>query len=100
MDAHTILLVYSLGAAALAIWLVARFPNFGPSSMMTASGMLLAALAIMAVVPPVVQTLIGEGNRSGGLVALIGLVLPTLATLFWSTVRLLRVLIGLFPGLR
>lgn len=100
MAAHTILLLYTLGAAALAVWLVARFPAFGPSSVMSASGVLLAALGITAIVPPVVQMLVGNGNRLGGLIALLGLVLPTLATLFWSTVRLLRVFCGLFPGLR
>jgi hypothetical protein len=100
MDAHTILLMYTCGAAGLAVWLVARFPAFGPSTIMSASGTLLAALGVTAVVPAFVQFLVGDGNRMGGLVALLCLVLPTLATLFWATVRLLRAVYELFPGLR
>jgi hypothetical protein len=100
MDLHSLLLVYSCGAAGLAIWLVARFPTFGPNTIMGSTGMLLAAFGVAAVVPPVVQALVGDGNRLGGFVALVGLVLPTLALLFWSAVRLFRACCGLFPGLR
>lgn len=101
MNVHSILLVYTCGAAVLAIWLVARFPRFGPSTILGATGMLLAAFAVAAIVPAVVQTLVGDdGNRMGGFVALVGLVLPTLAAMFWSAARLLRAFCGLFPGMR
>jgi hypothetical protein len=100
MNVHSILLVYTCGAAALAIWLVARFPRFGPSTILGATGMLLAAFAVATVVPTVVQTLVGDGSRIGGFVGLVGLVLPTLAVMFWSAARLLRAFCGLFPGMR
>jgi hypothetical protein len=100
MHAHTILLIYSCGAAALAIWLVARFPTFGPETISGSTGALLAAFCLAAVVPTGVHLLIGGGNRIGGVVALVGLVLPTLAGIFWAAVRLFRALFSLFPGLR
>jgi hypothetical protein len=100
MDVHSILLAYACGAALLAVWLVVRFPDFGPSTVMTSTGTLLAAFVVAAVVPPVVQALVGDGNRLGGFVSLVGLVLPTLALVFWASLRLFRACAGLLPGMR
>jgi hypothetical protein len=100
VDVHSILLAYSCGAAVLAVWLAVRFPTFGPSSVMGSTGLLLAAFVVASVVPLLVQLLVGGGNLVGGFVALIGLVLPTLALMFWAAVLLFRACLGLFPGLR
>jgi hypothetical protein len=67
---------------------------------MGSTGLLLAAFIVASVVPLLVQLLVGGGNLVGGFVALIGLVLPTLALLFWAAVLLFRACLGLFPGLR
>lgn len=100
MDVHSILLAYACGAALLAVWLVVRFPGFGPTSVTGSTGLLLAAFVVASVVPVLVQWLVGGGSLVGGFVALIGLVLPTLALMFWAAVLLFRACAGLFPGLR
>jgi hypothetical protein len=100
VDVHSILLVYACGAALLAVWLVVRFPTFGPSSVIGSTGLLLAAFGVASIVPIFVEWLIAEGSVLGGFFALVGLVLPTLALMFWSAVLLFRACAGLFPGLR
>jgi hypothetical protein len=100
MGVQAILLVYSCGAVVLAIWLVARFPTFGPDTIMGSTAMLLGALVVAALVPAFVQVLVGDGSRLGGLVGLVGLVLPTLAAIFWSAARLMRAMCNLLPGAR
>ena len=100
MDVHSILLAYACGAALLAVWLVVRFPSFGPSSVMGSTGLLVAAFCVASVVPILLQALVAGGSLVAGFFALVGLVLPTLALIFWAAVLLLRACVGLFPGLR
>jgi hypothetical protein len=100
VDMHSILLAYACGAALLAVWLVVRFPSFGPSSVMGSTGLLLAAFGVAAAVPVLVQALVAGGSLAIGFLALVGLVLPTLALMFWAALLLFRAFVGLFPGLR
>jgi len=100
VDVHSILFAYACGAALLAVWLVVRFPTFGPSSVIGSIGMLFAACVVASVVPPAVQWLADGDGVVGGFFALVGLVLPTLALMFWSFVRLFRAFARLLPGLR
>src|SRR5919201_3150693 len=100
VDVHSILLVYACGAAVLAVWLVVRYPKFGPNTVMGSTGLLVAAFAVAAVVPRFVQALVGDGNTIGGFFSLVGLVLPTPALMFWAAVRLFRACAGMFPGMR
>jgi hypothetical protein len=100
VDVHSILFIYACGAALLAVWLVVRFPTFGPSSIMGSTGLLIAAFGVASVVPAFVQWLVAGGSLIGGFFALVGLVLPTLALMFWAAVLVFRACVGLFPGLR
>ena len=100
MDVHSILFVYACGAAVLAVWLVVRFPKFGPRSVIGSTGLLIGAFAVAAVVPGVIQWLVAGGSAVAGFFALVGLVLPTLALMFWAAVLLFRACADLFPGLR
>jgi hypothetical protein len=100
VDVHSILFAYTCGAALLAVWLVIRFPTFGPDSVMGSVGMLFAAFVVASVVPALVQWLGSSGSVAAGFVALVGLVLPTLALMFWAAVRLCRAFARLLPGLR
>ena len=100
VDVHSILFAYACGAALLAVWLVIRFPKFGPSSVIGSTGLLVAAFAVASVVPILVQLLVGGGSLVAGFFALVGLVLPTLALMFWAAVLLFRAFAGLFPGVR
>jgi len=100
VDVNSILFVYACGAALLAVWLVVRFPTFGPSSVKGSTGMLLAAFVVASVVPILIQPLVAGGSLVAGFFVLVGLVLPTLALMFWAAVLLFRAFAGLFPGLR
>jgi hypothetical protein len=92
--------VYCVGGAALAFWILVRFPRFGPRTLLGSGAAVLAALLLAAVVPVCLDALVSSGGRTGALVALLGLVLPTLAAIFWSAACLLRVFCGLLGGLR
>jgi hypothetical protein len=61
---------------------------------------LLAAFGVAAAVPVLVQALVAGGSLAIGFLALVGLVLPTLALMFWAALLLFRAFVGLFPGLR
>jgi hypothetical protein len=92
--------VYCVGGAALALWILARFPRFGPRTLLGSGAAVLAALVLAAVVPAGVRALVSAGGRTGALAALLGLILPTLAAIFWSTACLMRVIAGALRGPR
>jgi hypothetical protein len=98
IDGHLILVCYCLGGAALALWLLARFPSVGPQRPLT---VILAVLAV-GIGLSVAEALVGalaEAGRVGIALALLVVVLPSLTTAFWVSGCVLRTLAGL-PGLR
>jgi hypothetical protein len=92
--------VYCVGGAALGLWLLVRFPRFAPRTLFGSGVALMAALLVAAVVPICLQAIVTTAGRPGALVALLGLVLPTLAAIFWAAACLLRVVAGLMAGMR
>ena len=98
MDGNTILLAYCVGGAALALWLLVRFPAAGPRR---AISVILAVLAVgvaLFVSTPIFTALVD----AGGLAVPAGLllvVLPALTLAFWVSGCVLRALAEL-PGLR
>ena len=59
MSVHVILMIYAVGAGALALWLVVRFPSFGPRRLTGALFMGIAAIlgmqVALAIIDPVAQ---------------------------------------------
>ncbi|MDX6399923.1 MAG: hypothetical protein QOF27_529 [Gaiellaceae bacterium] len=100
MGASMLLEAYCIGGAGLAFWVLVRFPEFGPRSLLGATGALMVAFAVAAVVPALLSGLVGDSDRTGGLIGLLGLVLPVLAAIFWSAGCLLRAFCGLLGGMR
>lgn len=100
MTATKLISLYCLGGAGLAFWLLIRFPGFGPKSILRAAVAVLAAFIVAAFVPLLLEASIAAGELTGGLVALFGLVLPTLTAIFWSAACLLRAFCGLLTGMR
>jgi hypothetical protein len=98
MDAHVILVSFCLGAAALALWLLARFPKVGPQRPATVVLAVLAVAAGLTVAGPLFDAATGLGSY-GVAVALLAVVLPALTGAFWVSGCVLRALAGL-PGLR
>jgi hypothetical protein len=95
------IIVLTLGAAALAVWTVVRFPDLGPSTL--AGALIQVALALGAgtfVVPPGMQSALALDPPTGPLLAVFVFVLPSLAYLFLASLWALRVLQQMIPGAR
>jgi low temperature requirement protein LtrA len=98
MDGHVILASFCLGCAALALWLLVRFPALGPRRPAT---VILAVLAI-GVGLSLAGALFDAVTRLGSYgvaLALVAVVVPVLTGAFWVTGCALRVLAGM-PGPR
>ena len=88
--------LYAVGAAAIALWLVVRFPSIGPRTVTTvivagvaaAVGLQLA----LALIDPVAHRV-----PYGVVAALMFVVLPALTAMFWTLALMLRLLASLRP---
>jgi hypothetical protein len=98
VDGHAILGLFCLGGAALALWLLARFPTVGPRRPVTVAVSVLAVFVALSVASELVSPVFGLG-RFGPALALLALVLPSLTGAFWVSGCALRTLAGL-PGMR
>ena len=98
MDGNTILLGYCLGGAALALWLLVRYPDLGPRRLTS----VIVAVAVVAVAlvlsSPLFAALVDRG-KLGASLGLLLVVLPALTLAFWVSGCVLRALADL-PGLR
>jgi hypothetical protein len=96
----TFVLVLCVGAALLALWLVVRFPELGPSEITWA----LLHVALSVVVAQVMLRSIGVVGRSGvpaaRFVAAFGIVLPGLMYMFVAAAWLMRAAAGRLQGPR
>jgi len=91
-----VLSLYAVGAAALALWVVVRFPSLGPHGL---RGVFVAAVAALgalqlslALIDPVAQR-----EPYGLVLALMLVILPALVATFWAAAVLLRALAALRP---
>jgi hypothetical protein len=96
VSSSAILVIYSVGAAALALWLVVRFPSLGPSRLTGALLMGLAALIGMRVAVAMIDPVAQRGSY-GVVLALLLLILPALTWIFWSAAVMLRMLAAMRP---
>jgi hypothetical protein len=83
-------------AAALALWVIVRFPQLGPKSIMPAAGVVLLALAGGRLAAPNVGVLVGL--PFGIYVALLGCVLPLCFSICLATGWLLRAFLAATHG--
>jgi hypothetical protein len=94
VTASTIVDIYGVGAALLALWVTARFPSFGPSGAVGSLAAMAAAAALMSLCLSLEDPVAASG-RFGPLLAALFLLLPTLTAAFWAVGRLLRTLVAL-----
>ena len=87
MSALTIVGLFSAGAGLLAMWLLVRFPSFGPRSLRAS---LIASVLCVVVERPLLSVLEAVRNSSGRGIALLFVGLPLLTVLFWSSGCLVR----------
>ena len=96
MNLTIVLAFYALGAAAIAMWLVVRFPSLGPRSVSMAivAGVVAAVglqLSLVLIDPVAARAPYGVA------VALMLVVLPALTGMFWTLALMLRLLASLRP---
>lgn len=89
MSASTIVTLYGLGAAALALWWMARFPQVGPHRAVTALLAMVAAGAGMSVSQSLFDPVASSGHY-GVALAMTAVFLPALTAAFWASACLLR----------
>ena len=99
MNGYEILLGFCVGGAALALWLLIRFPSAGPRRPATMIAALLAVGVLLKVSSPIFAALVDVGGLAVPL-ALLGIVLPCLTLAFWVSGCLLRALADLSRLLR
>jgi hypothetical protein len=87
MSEDGFLLLLSLGAAVLALWIALRFPTLGPSNVGRALLHVAAALAVGYAVAPAMRLL---GAPASPLVPVLCVALPGLIYMFLSGAWLIR----------
>jgi hypothetical protein len=85
------MMIYAVGAAAIALWVVVRFPSLGPQRLTGAFLMGIAALLGMQVALAMIDPVAQRGSY-GVVLALLLLILPALTWIFWSAVVMLKML--------
>jgi hypothetical protein len=99
MDGAQILVFFCLGCAALALWVLARFPQLGPRRPTAVILSVLGVMAALTVGGHVFEAVTTGLGRYGVGLALLAVVLPLLTAAFWVSGCVLRMLAEL-PGLR
>jgi hypothetical protein len=93
----TVYLYFELfSAAALALWVIARFPQLGPKSIVSAAGVVLVALVGGRLAAPHAGALVGL--PFGIYVTLLGCVLPLFFSICLTTGWLLRAFLAATHG--
>ena len=91
MGVEAVLDLFAVGAAALALWCIVRFPSLGPRSLRSA--FIVVALAFVAL-PLVGFLVVPVAVAVGAGAALVLLVLPALTFSFWAGGCFVRFLLG------
>ena len=98
MSVNSFVIVLCLGAALLAMWIVARLPKIGPASLPRALAHVLAAVLLGLVTGPAMRELASLPLPGSSFVITFGIALPALTYMFHATVWLLRVMLDYFQS--
>jgi hypothetical protein len=90
MSSGAFLLVFSLGAAALALWIFVCLPKVGPTSLTRAFGHVAAAMVVGVLLKPALAVMAGSGFPLALFLALFGVALPGLTYMFVAGAWLVR----------
>ena len=94
MTRETFLLVFVLGSAALAVWVVFCLPRLAPQSLRAAGGHLVAALAVGYTLAPALRLVPGQPAKISVLVALFAIALPAITYMLLAGLWLMRFMAG------
>jgi hypothetical protein len=76
MGAHAFFLALTCGAAALALWILARYTNFGPRSVVWAIVHVVIACVVLRLLPFALNGVRASGVPADAYVEVFGIVLP------------------------
>jgi hypothetical protein len=96
MSAHAFTLLLVCGAASLALWIIARYTDFGPRSVAGAIAHVVAAMVLlMVLLPPAIDAVGASGIPAATYVQVFGVAFPLLVYAFLSGGWVTRAAIGL-----
>jgi uncharacterized membrane protein YesL len=98
VNVQEVLLVMTLGAALLALWVDVRFPRFAPADIWSALVRLTLALAVGYLVAPLMTLVVRAGGSPA--LALLGIALPALVLFFLAGFWIVRSVQGTLFGVR
>jgi hypothetical protein len=90
MTVHGLVVAFTLGAAALAVWLDCRSAGRAPRSLGRVFGHLLVGLLATALVPVLMAQLATQDSPARAIAALVALLLPAFVYCFLTWIWLLR----------
>jgi hypothetical protein len=88
----TTTILFTFGAAVLALWAIIRFPERGPRSVVRSFVHLLVAFGLASLVPRGIEFVNGLDLGNSVLVATLLVILPALLYMFLATLWLFRAL--------
>jgi hypothetical protein len=89
-------LVLAVGAAALALWIIVRFANFGPSKILSAViQAVIACVLLELILPTGFDVIDGSGLPAGPYLQVFGVALPLLVYAFLTGGWTMRLAMGL-----
>ena len=94
MTIYGFVMVQAVGAALLALWLVTRFPDQGPTSLRGALLQLGASMLVGWVLTPLTTFTVGSGLPAAAFLAAFLIVLPGLVYIFVAWAWMVKVLQG------
>ena len=100
MGRETFLLLFTLGAAALAVWVAVRLPRLAPGSFRAASVHLGTAFLLGAVLGPLLHAVPGLPSAPSLLAALFAIALPALTYMLLVGMWLVQLAVGASLGAR
>ena len=93
MTPHTLVMLVAIGMALNALWVHVRFPSLAPETLRAAVLHLIAALALLELVPIAMR--LGLESDQTLLIALVGVAFPALTYIFLASLWLFRLFQGM-----
>jgi|SRR6186997_1341673 len=100
MSVDSFVIVLCLGAALIALWIVARLPKMGPASLVRALGHVFVAVLVGMGTGPAIQAIADLSLPGITYIVTFGIALPALTYMFLASAWLLRIMVQYFqrPG--
>jgi hypothetical protein len=95
MSGHAFALTLTCGAALLALWIIARFADFGPRTVVWAIVHVVVAYALLRLVPIAIHATTSSSIPAARYVTVFGLALPLFVYAFLSGGWVARVAMGM-----